>query len=575
MCLPFQRFFKGLVIFLRLKLSKHLGDSKIAYFSDESIYGIALPEKFTYPFYYEPHPLTKIAATELQHYLETQTDLDHNFGLSTDQDGAAIGKMFGVLVVQDPEGKLGYFSAFSGKLAGSNDHPRFVPPVFDMLVENSFFLKEQKILNTINEQVKAINADEDYLHLTASIKEQTDRSSREIAALKLQLKNNKEQRKQLREQHGDTIHEQDLIDQSLADKRQLKRLQDHWTAVLTAIQSRLDQFEARIEALKNERKERSFDLQQQLFDQYLFLNQYGQTRSVQEIFSQTPMGKPPSAAGECAIPKLLQYAFANGYRPLAVAEFWWGASPRSDIRKHRHYYPACTGKCKPILAHMLQGMELEDNPLLLTPEKHSKIEIVYEDDSFFVVNKPAGLRSVPGVNIADSVYTRLKHMYDGQEPYMVHRLDMDTSGIIVVARTQEAHKYIQRQFLQRTISKRYTAILSREIDQTAGIIDLPLCPDMLNRPRQLVSFTNGKKSISRYEVIARYDGKTKINFWPLTGRTHQLRMHAAHELGLNAPIIGDDLYGTAAERMYLHAAEIEFTHPKTREKVSFEIAAGF
>jgi tRNA pseudouridine32 synthase/23S rRNA pseudouridine746 synthase len=570
------------VIFLRLKLFKHLGDSKIAYFSDESIYGIALPEKFTFPFYYEPHLLTKIAATELQHYLESQTDLDHNFGLSTDQDGSAIGKMFGVLVVRDSAGKLGYLSAFSGKLAGSNDHPRFVPPVFDMLVENSFFLKEQKILNTINDQVRAINADEDYLHLTASIKDLSARSSREITALKQQLKNNKDNRKLLREQLKTSLNEQEfavadaqLIDQSLADKRQLKRLQEQWDEVLTDTQTRLSQFEARIEGLKNERKERSFDLQQQLFDQYLFLNQYGQTKSVQEIFSQTPMGKPPSAAGECAIPKLLQFAFSNGYKPLAVAEFWWGASPRSDIRKHQHYYPACTGKCKPILAHMLEGIELEDNPLLLTPEKHSKIEIVYQDDSLFVVNKPAGLRSVPGVNIADSVYTRLKHMHDGQEPLMVHRLDMDTSGIIVVARTKEAHKYLQRQFLQRTLSKRYTAILSREIDQPEGIIDLPLCPDMLNRPRQLVSFTNGKKSITKYQVIARYDGKTKINFWPLTGRTHQLRMHAAHELGLNAPIIGDDLYGTAAERMYLHAASIEFIHPTTREKVSFEIADNF
>lgn len=552
-----------------------MGDSKIAYFSDESIYGIALPEKFTFPFYYEPHPLTKIAAAELQHYLYTQTDLDHNFGLSSDQDGAAIGKMFGVLVVQDSEGKLGYLSAFSGKLAGSNDHPRFVPPVFDMLVENSFFLKEQRILNTINDQVRAINADEDYLHLSSHIKELSAQSSREIAALKQQLKTNKDRRKQLRDQQNDLINEQDLIDQSLADKRQLKRLQDQWATVLTDTQRRLDAYEARIEALKTERKERSFDLQQQLFDQYLFLNQYGETKSVQEIFSQTPMGKPPAAAGECATPKLLQFAFAHGYKPISMAEFWWGASPKSDIRKHQHYYPACTGKCKPILAHMLQGIALDDNPLLLTPEKHSKIEIVYEDDSFFVVNKPSGLRSVPGVNIADSVYTRLKHMYDGQEPYMVHRLDMDTSGIIVVARSQEAHKYIQRQFLQRTISKRYTAVLSREIDQQEGIIDLPLCPDLLNRPRQLVSFTNGKKSLTKYQVIARYDGKTKINFWPQTGRTHQLRMHSAHELGLNAPIVGDDLYGTAADRMYLHAAEIEFTHPKTREKVSFEIPDGF
>jgi tRNA pseudouridine32 synthase/23S rRNA pseudouridine746 synthase len=341
------------------------------------------------------------------------------------------------------------------------------------------------------------------------------------------------------------------------------------------MRTKLAQYEADIETLKNERKERSAALQQQLFGQYVFLNKDGKSKSLKEIFSLTAFGKPPAAAGECATPKLLQFAFAKGYKPLAMAEFWWGAAPKSEIRKHKHFYPACTGKCKPILAHMLEGMPVDENPFLRTPEESSQLEIVYNDESFIVVNKPAGLRSVPGVDIRDSVYTRLKHVLGDTEPLIVHRLDMDTSGLLVVAKTQEAHKHIQRQFLQRTVSKRYRALLSKVIDQSEGEIGLPLCADLFNRPRQLVCFKTGKKSITRWKVIKRYEAMTKVDFWPLTGRTHQLRMHSAHELGLNAPIVGDDLYGTASERMCLHAAHLEFMHPKTKEKISFEVEEGF
>ncbi|SFE61061.1 tRNA pseudouridine32 synthase / 23S rRNA pseudouridine746 synthase [Chitinophaga sp. CF118] len=552
--------------------------SRISYFSDKSINEIALPERFTFPFYYEPHPLAKIAAAELEHYLETQTELEHNFGLRADIEGTPIGKMFGILVVKDTEGKLGYLSAFSGKLAGSNDHPKFVPPVFDMLVENSFFLKEQEIINTINAQIEGIWSNENYLRLKQDIKRLSAESLLEISALKKQLKNNKEDRKKLRESQKNSLNEQDyiiaeaqLVRQSLHDKYQLRTLTNKWAQLLEEMQTRLTQFETNIETLKNERKERSAALQQQLFEQYVFLNKDGKLKSLHEIFSQTPLGKPPAAAGECAAPKLLQFAFSRGYKPLAMAEFWWGAAPKSEIRKHKHFYPACTGKCKPILAHMLEGMPVDENPLLRTPEKNSMLEIVYEDESFIVVNKPAGLRSVPGVDIQDSVYTRLKDVLVNNEPLIIHRLDMDTSGLLVVAKNREVHKHIQRQFLQRKVSKCYTALLSKVIDQSEGEIDLPLCADLFNRPRQLVCFKAGKKSVTRWKVINRYKDTTKVNFWPLTGRTHQLRMHSAHELGLNAPIVGDDLYGSASERMYLHAAYLEFIHPKTKEKISFEV----
>lgn len=556
--------------------------SRVVYFPDSVIKEIALPERFTFPFYYEPHPLAVIAAEELAHYLETQTALDHNFGLTQDRDDMVIGKMFGVLVVLDQNGKAGYLSAFSGKLAGTNDHPRFVPPVFDMLVENSFFLREQEVINSINKEIEAIEQSEHYRQLKSDQEQFLAQSALEISTLKKQLKDNKELRAQRRVEAGESATpsayermEADLIKQSLHDKHLLKLLTAQWKQTLDEIQIRLAAFENQIEALKTERKERSASLQEQLFEQYVFLNKDGRNKSLREIFSETAFGKPPSAAGECATPKLLQYAFAHGYKPLAMAEFWWGASPKSEVRKHKQFYPACTGKCKPILAHMLEGMPMDDNPFLQPIAEDINLQIVYEDEYFLVVNKPAGLRSVPGVDIEDSVYSRLKALLAGIDPLIVHRLDMGTSGLLVVAKTAEVHRHLQKQFLNRTVGKRYTALLSKVIDLAEGEISLPLTGDLFNRPRQIVCFKTGKKSITKWKVVETSETTTKIHFWPLTGRTHQLRMHAAHELGLHAPIVGDDLYGTPAARLYLHAASLAFTHPKTKERMCFEVPEDF
>ncbi|MCF8449416.1 MAG: RNA pseudouridine synthase [Taibaiella sp.] len=555
---------------------------KITYFADSVIKETTLPRRFTFPFYYEPHPLTILAATELQQYLETHTGLGHNFGLTNDKETMAIGKMFGVLVVADTEGKIGYLSAFSGKLADSNDHPKFVPPVFDMLTEDSFFLKEQEVIDSVNAQLEEVESNEDYHQLRRELEELSAQSMEEIAAFKNELKTNKENRRLRREEnstnpdpHDFEMAEADLSKQSHYDRHRLRLLTAKWKEVLEDTRTRLAQFEDRIDALRSERKERSAALQLQLFEQYLFLNKDGKSKSLQDIFSATAFGRPPAAAGECATPKLLQYAFAQGYHPLAMAEFWWGAAPRSEIRKHKQFYPACAGKCKPILAHMLEGMPLDENPFLQAAEGNSGLEIVFEDDYLLVVNKSAGLRSVPGVDISDSVYSRLKSTLANTEPLMVHRLDMGTSGLLVVAKTRGAHKHIQKQFLDRVVSKRYTALLSKAIDQTEGEISLPLCPDPFNRPRQMVCFETGKTSITKWKVVATIGEVTKVHFWPLTGRTHQLRMHAAHEMGLNAPIVGDDIYGNAGTRLYLHAAQLSFIHPKTKERISFEVAEDF
>lgn len=554
----------------------------ICYFPDGVTDEIPLPERFTFPFYYEPHPLTRIAAGYLQRYLETQTDLGHNFGLTTDSITGAVGKMFGVLVVQDRAGRVGYLWAFSGKLAGSNDHPEFVPPVFDMLAEDGFFLKEIGNIDAVNEQLSKVISNEGYIRLKADRERLLMQSAQELSSLRQELKDNKGARKSARsEQEGRlsedqyAVFEADMVRQSLYDKSRLRMLTDQWKQVLADAEAALDAFERKIEDLKAERRDRSATLQEQLFEQYIFLNKDGIGKSLQDIFRETAFGKPPSAAGECATPKLLQAAFLAGYNPLAMAEFWWGASPKSEIRKHGQFYPACTGKCKPILAHMLEGMSIDDNPLLRVSREGCKLEIVFEDDYLLVVNKPSGLRSVPGVDVLDSVYSRLKVLLVNKEPLIVHRLDMDTSGLLVVAKTPDAHRSIQAQFLRRTVSKRYTALLSGIVAEEEGEISLPLSADLYNRPRQLVCFDTGKKSVTRWKVIERTGAVTRVHFWPLTGRTHQLRMHAAHELGLNAPIVGDDLYGTAAGRLYLHAAELAFVHPVTREAMRFEVGEAF
>lgn len=555
---------------------------KIRYFSAEECQQFTLPEKFTFPFFYEPLPITRYAVADLQNYLMHQTDFEHNFGLNKKQAGMVIGKMFGVLIIQDSEGKIGYLAAFSGKLAGSNHHSRFVPPVFDMLDENGFFIQEEKILNTINATIETLEKDEVLLHLKAQLIEQQTRAQSEIKVQKEVLKNNKKARQEIRASQIQLLSpeafdllEKDLVKQSLHDKHQFNVLQAQWKITLQSLEEQIREKEEKIVSLKKERKEKSAALQQQLFDQYYFYNQKKETKSLAAIFGPTPFGKPPAAAGECATPKLLHFAFQHDLKPIAMAEFWWGASPKSEIRKHQHFYPACTGKCKPILQHMLEGISLDENPMLLHAGKEKEITVLYEDESIVVVYKPAELLSVPGIDVQDAVLTRLQIRLHPIEPIVVHRLDMATSGILVFAKTKEAHKHLQKQFLKRTVEKRYTALLDGILTVKEGEINLPLRGDIDDRPRQMVCYEFGKKARTLYKVVAEEGEKTKVHFWPLTGRTHQLRVHAAHSEGLNAPIMGDDLYGTSADRLYLHAAELSFVHPLTLQRMHFEIEEEF
>jgi tRNA pseudouridine32 synthase/23S rRNA pseudouridine746 synthase len=533
-----------------------------------SIAHIALPDKFTYPFHYTPHPLCVMAADEVQVYLQHQAQW---------QDELQQGKMFGVLIVQTTEGEIGYLAAFSGILAGKNIHPYFVPPIYDLLQPDGFFKKEEEHISAINHRIRELEEDTSYQKCRQALEEETARCSQLLSQAKARLKAAKELRDRRRQTEQLSESEQAaMIRESQFQKAELKRLERSLKEHLSSLQKETDTYVSQIEALKNERKSRSATLQQQLFEQFRLLNARGEVKDLCSIFAHTVHKIPPAGAGECAAPKLLQYAYFHHYRPVAMAEFWWGDSPKAEIRHHGHYYPACKGKCEPILGHMLQGLEVEENPLLEDNHRTTVLDIIYEDDYLLIVNKPAGMLSVPGKETADSVYSRIRHLYpDATGPLVVHRLDMATSGLLLIAKTKEVHQNLQTQFSNRSIKKRYTALLEGIVSDEEGTIDLPLCLNPLDRPRQIVDKEHGKPAITRYRVLARTESQTLVAFYPLTGRTHQLRVHSAHSLGLHCPIKGDELYGSKADRLYLHAESLEFTHPVSKEKVTIEVKADF
>lgn len=535
-----------------------------------SITDIPLPERFTYPFCYTPHPLCILAAKEVQSYLTRQTAW---------KDELRQGKMFGVLIVQTEHGETGYLAAFSGILAGKNLHPFFVPPVYDLLQPQGFFKIEEENISSINRNIRQLENDKAYAALSAELARTIQSAENILATAKAQLKEAKTAREQRRkEKELNAQEEAELIRESQFQKAEYKRLERSWKARITTLQTQTEDWERRISALKSERKTRSAALQQKLFEQFGMLNYRGEVKNLCEIFGQTVHKTPPAGAGECAAPKLLQQAYLHGWKPIAMAEFWWGDSPKTEIRHHGHYYPACKGKCEPILQHMLQDLQVEENPMLKRMQVPSQnLEIVYEDPWLSVINKPAGMLSVPGKEDAVSVYSLMREQYpEADGPLTVHRLDMATSGLMLIAKTKRVHQNLQAQFKNRLVRKRYVALLEGIVPKDKGTVDLPLCLNPLDRPRQMVHTEHGKPAITDYQVLERLDGKrTRIAFYPRTGRTHQLRIHAAHPLGLHCPIIGDELYGEKADRLYLHAEYLEFTHPITGETVRITKEAEF
>jgi|TARA_B110000858_G_scaffold106903_1_gene122247 tRNA pseudouridine32 synthase/23S rRNA pseudouridine746 synthase len=547
-----------------------------------AISGITLPEKFTFPFYYEPHLLAKIATTEVQSYLENQTDFEHNFGLDINNNALAIGKMFGVLVVKNKQDKIGYLTAFSGKLADKSLPEKFVPPVFNMRTSGSFYIKGELEIDVMNAQLGVLKKDKKYLELKKIITENTAIIQTDLSFQRNRMKRAKSDRKSQKKRAITLLNDLEfeeltkkLTQESYNNQFFIKELQEYYQAKIEKINLEFKVFEDKIIALKKERKEKSNYLQQTLFSKYAFLNQQKELKNLLTIFNN-PAIKPPAGSGECAAPKLLQYAFANNLTPITMAEFWWGSAPNATVRHHKNYYPACQGRCKPILTHMLAHTEMDANLLLENLSEKQDLEIIYEDDALIVVHKPAEFLSVPGKDIKDSVYTRIKERYPSATgPLIVHRLDMSTSGVLLLTKTKEANKALQSQFINRTIKKRYVALLDGNLSKNSGKITLPLRVDLNDRPKQLVDFTYGKPAETDWKIINKENGKTRVHLYPITGRTHQLRMHAAHKNGLNTPIVGDDLYGKKEKRLHLHAEFIEFLHPTTLKKMSFTVAPKF
>ena len=574
---------------------------------------IPSPRQFTYPFCYDVDPLAEAASLELQRYI-ADADL-----MSTEK---GCGKMFGVLVVEyeDESGALqrGFLAAYSGLLGGRNDWPYFVPPVFDAQQPDGHFKRTEREISAINREIAAIEHDPEYLQSVAQHEQTKKRLQAEVDAFKAEVDAAKA-RRDARRKSGEPLSEEEqaeMIRESQFMKAELRRRRKAMEQAESTLNTQHSTF---LKSLQRKRKQMSDELQRWLFSAYRMLNAKGEERDLIDIFREYTHAMPPAGAGDCCAPKLLQYAYLHRLRPVCMAEFWWGESPASEIRHHLHYYPACRSKCLPILTHMLKGLDVAPNPL--AQKRHTaEPRVLYADEYIMVVDKPAGMLSVPGkaesmkseasdsANISVEEYfanlqlpTNSQFTTNSKFLKAVHRLDMDTSGLLVLARTEEAYVELQRQFASRETVKRYEAVLSGVPTQNSKLktqnsstqpsgcleaISLPLIADINDRPRQRVDMEHGKPALTLYNIVEvravdantavayttkKVDkGRTLVHLYPKTGRTHQLRVHCAHPLGLACPILGDPLYGIErADRMYLHAAELTFRHPVTGETMHF------
>ena len=544
--------------------------------------GEPLPAQFTFPFRYTPHPLCRKAALLVQEKLREM--------------GVVEGKMYGVLVVKEKGGAgLSFLAAYSGQLSGADEGEWFVPPVVDYLNPDSYFQREQAEIMKISKRLEAVRDDEDrkeWLRQLATLKEEREAA---VTEAKRVYEDGK--------RPTDTSAEYIRL-------RQFQKANIHRAKVLhkeeiAELEGRLAALNVRARDLYEERKRRSEALQQWLFEQFVFLNGRGEKKGLKEIFGRRPtppFGHPsrnggeagaetsnglaslslrgdlegssiPSGAGECCAPKLLQTAYRLGLEPVSMAEFWWGPAQPGHYREPGAFFPACHSKCRPILGHMLQGLNVEPDPAEHYEQALKPIRVLWEDESLAVIVKPEGWCSIPGRSDQANLFDEAQRLWPGiSGSVVVHRLDMDTSGVMVLAKNPQVHRALSRQFELREVKKKYVALLER-VPQAppTGMLSLPLGPDLENMPRQRVDWEHGKEAVTRYEVV----GSTRIAFYPQTGRTHQLRVHASSPEGLNVPIVGDRLYGHVADRLYLHAEAIEFTHPITHERLRFEAPSPF
>lgn len=525
-----------------------------------------LPRRFTCPFCYEPHLLALMAAKRVQQYVASRDDW---------ADELSAGKMLGVLVVRGEDSQLGYLAAFSGNLAGSVRHDYFVPPVYDLLDPQGEFKQGEAQITAINHELERMEQSPELADIKRRESLARQEQADEIGDFKALMARHKLERDERRQRGNLTPEDQEaLLNQSRYEKAELKRIRQRHEAKISGIVEEMDVFCRNMAAMRARRKAMSEALQERIFRLFVVSNARGERRDLVEVFK--PLGTlPPAGAGECCAPRLLNYALANHLLPVCMAEFWWGASPVGEVRHHGHFYPACRSKCKPILDFMFQGLDVEDNPLE-QPMGDAGLDIIYDDQWLTVVNKPSGMLTVPGKALEDSLLTRYQAAHpEATGPIVVHRLDQETSGLVLFAKDKASHKALQQQFENHTISKRYIALLDGVVQQDEGVIDLPIRPDVDDRPRQRVDHEHGKPAVTRYRVLERRGPVTRIELEPLTGRTHQLRVHASHPLGLNSPIVGDRLYGTASSRLMLHAQSITFTHPATGRELSVEAPPEF
>ena len=558
----------------------------------------SLPVRFNNPFDYEPDALCRAAVKQLQANLPI-TPIE--------------GKMYGVLIVER-NGEIGYLQAYSGQIADEGED--FVPAVFDYLQSDGYFKIHEAEITQLNQQITQLKASTAYQQALNSLKMIQQKAEKDIEEARKVVQGAKFLRdKRRKEAFISEAERNEMTRQSQFLKAELQRKKKAYAEQITATQTIVNGYQKQITAWKRERKMKSDHLQRWLFSQFSLLNARREHKNLLDIFRDYYLKNspartkaahitsvntaerttkenlaasllPPSGAGECCEPKLLQYAFLHGYKPISMGMFWWGPSPKTEIRQHGNYYPACNGKCKPILEWMLDGIDVDYKDCNRTDYEtelalSERLKIRYEDDYLAVVVKPSGLLSVPGKGCQPSVYSILKERWKGKsDVFMVHRLDMDTSGLLVVARNTEVYKALQAQFIGRSVKKKYVALLPLSVLEkqlpAEGRIELPLSPDPDDRPRQRVDRTNGKPATTEYRFIGKTTyGKealeaVKIELYPLTGRTHQLRIHCAHPDGLGSPIIGDNLYGQRAERLWLHAEHLEFTHPITQKRMTFD-----
>ena len=530
------------------------------------------PSRMNNPLNYTPHPLCVMAAEEVRRMVRENAVMSSETRKS--------GKMFGVLVVETPDGNTGYLAAYSGQIAGRSNWDGFVPAVFDYLQDGGYFKTCEAEITAINKQVRLMEISEERRRLLTHLDETIAKAASEEQAYKTLMHESKARRDSERAAGGVTPErEAEMTRESQFQKAELRRMRRRNADTIAMAREACHRYDTSISLLKQKRRTMSDRLQEWLFHHFVMLNKDGDSRSLTDIFRTSLSASPPAGAGECCEPRLLQYAFSHAMTPKCMAMFWIGASPEGEIRHEQTYYPACRSKCKPILEWML-GKDIVKDDTFITQHNGDNLTIIYQDSDIIVVDKPAGMLSVPGKNDAPSVLSLLQRKME-DNIFPVHRLDMDTSGLMVFVRNKKAQRNLQRQFETHSIVKRYIALLERKPDSEQGIISLPLSPDMADRPRQMVDYRHGKQALTHYRLCTSPStpmrrqfltvGDNLVELSPLTGRTHQLRVHCAHPDGLASPIVGDRLYGTTNHpRLCLHAEYLEFRHPTTGEIVIFK-----